>query len=289
MDRKRALIQTLVAVLTNSYIKGFMDGKIFTGRSKGFCVPGLSCYSCPGALGSCPVGAYQAVACDRGFSIPLYIVGFLAIVGGACGRLVCGWLCPFGLFQDLLNRVPVKFKISEVRGDKYIKNLRYVVLAVFVVILPEFAVNEFGQGDPWFCKYVCPAGTLMAGLPLVLANEGIRGAIGALFAWKAAVLAVLVLLSTAVYRPFCRYVCPLGAVYGLFNRVSLYKISFDPGKCSGCGACEEACLLRIKVKEHANSADCIRCSKCIKTCKPGALSGGVHYFEQGRKKEVKNV
>ncbi|MCL1981784.1 MAG: 4Fe-4S binding protein, partial [Clostridiales bacterium] len=173
MDKKRTLVQTLVAVTTNSYFKGFMDGKIFTGKSKSLCVPGLSCYSCPGALGSCPIGAYQAVACDKNFSLSLYIIGFFALVGGVCGRLVCGWLCPFGLFQDLLFKVPVKLKVSDVKGDKYMKNLRYVVLAVFVVILPEFAVNGFGQGDPWFCKYICPSGTLMAGLPLALANEGI--------------------------------------------------------------------------------------------------------------------
>ena len=286
MDKKRTAVQAIFTILTNGYLKGFVNGSIYQGVSKSVCVPGLSCYSCPGALCSCPVGAYQAVAGSRNFSVPLYIVGFLALVGGVGGRFVCGWLCPFGLFEDLLYKLPIKHKINEVKGDRQLKYIKYFVLFVFVLVLPAFATGEFGQGDPWFCKYICPSGMLMAGLPLAAANKGVRGAIGLLFAWKAAVLAAVVLLSTAIYRPFCRYICPLGAVYGLFNGISLYRHSFDAKLCEGCGSCQSVCKLRIKANEEINCADCIRCGKCLKSCRTGALSGGLRKAEN--EKEEKN-
>ena len=279
MDRTRALVQIIFTVITNGYIKGFMTGTIYTGATKTVCVPGLSCYSCPGALGSCPIGAYQAVVNDKNFSVSFYIIGFLTVVGGACGRFVCGWLCPFGLFEDLIYRIPSKYKIRDVRGDRYLKYIKYLMLAVFVVLLPTFASGIAGQGDPWFCKYICPSGTLMAGLPLLATNESLRTALGMLFVWKAALLALLIFISVIVYRPFCRYICPLGAVYGLFNKISLYRYSFAAEKCINCGGCRKACLLGISANEHANSADCIRCGKCIRACGTGALRGGMLSLE----------
>ena len=191
-------------------------------------MPGLNCYSCPGALGSCPIGALQATLGDRNYHFAFYVVGFLLVVGAVLGRFVCGWLCPFGLVQDLLAKIPFpKKKLHRLSGDAILRYLKYFILLVFVFILPMFAVNIVGQGSPWFCQYICPSGTLMAGLPLYALNESLRSAAGFLYAWKVGILVALVVLSLFVYRPFCRYLCPLGAVYGLFNPIAFYRIPID--------------------------------------------------------------
>ena len=107
-------------------------------------------------------------------------------------------------------------KWKRLPGERGLRLLRYAILIGFVVLLPMFAVDIIGQGSPWFCKYICPSGTLTAGIPLGATNPQLRAAMGGLFLWKFALLIFLILLSVAVYRPFCRYLCPLGAVYGLF-------------------------------------------------------------------------
>ena len=102
-----------MAALTNGYLIGFVKGKIFTGKTKQLCVPGLNCYSCPGALGSCPIGSLQATLGSRDYKFAFYVVGFLMIVGALVGRFVCGWLCPFGLIQDLLYKIPFVKKLRK--------------------------------------------------------------------------------------------------------------------------------------------------------------------------------
>lgn len=267
----RLTVQLVFTALSNGYVQGFAEGKIFRGKTKSVCVPGLNCYSCPGALGSCPIGSLQATLSDRNYKFAFYVLGFLMIVGAFFGRFVCGWLCPFGLVQDLLYKIPFFRKLRKLPGDKFLKWLKYVILAVFVILLPLFAVDAFGQGSPWFCEYICPSGTLGAGIPLVVLNEGLRSVIGWLYAWKVAILAVLIFLSILVYRPFCRYLCPLGAIYGLFNPISLYRYKIDSEKCTKCGACQKACKLDIKTFENPNSTECIRCGDCIKSCPHNAI------------------
>ncbi|MDR0928588.1 MAG: 4Fe-4S binding protein [Oscillospiraceae bacterium] len=245
---RRHIGQALWAAATNSYLTGFVTGKIYQGQGKTLCVPGLNCYSCPGAWGSCPIGALQAVLGDRRFQFSCYIFGFLTLVGALCGRFVCGWLCPFGLVQDLLHKIPCPKKIKAFRGDKLLRYLKYVILLVFVILLPLFAVDIIGNGSPAFCKWICPAGTLEAGIPLALLDQGIREAIGFLYAWKVTLLIVLLVLSVLIYRPFCKYLCPLGAMYALFNPVSLYRV--QPGE--RCAACPMGC--------KPNERECIRCA-----------------------------
>lgn len=176
------------------------------------CVPGLNCYSCPGALGSCPIGSLQAVIGSWKFQFAAYVTGFLIFVGALIGRLVCGWLCPFGLIQDLLHKIPFPKKIKTFPGDKALRYAKYVILLVFVILLPMFAVDILGQGTPYFCKLICPAGTLEGGIPLVALNETLRGAIGWLYAWKNVLLVITLIASIMIYRPFCKYICPLGVI-----------------------------------------------------------------------------
>ena len=258
--------------LTNGYVLGFLEGKIYRGKLKSVCVPGLNCYSCPGALGACPIGSLQAVMDSGKFKFSCYVFGFLILFGTCLGRFVCGWLCPFGLVQDFLHKIPVFKKKKNLPGHKRLIWLKYAVLALFVLILPAaVAVTVTGMGEPWFCKYICPSGTLLGGLPLIGTNPGLRSAVGALFGWKLAVLLAVVILSVKYYRPFCKYLCPLGAVYGFFNPVSLYQLRINEDKCVKCAACQKACGMDIPVWEKPNSMECIRCGDCRAACPAGAI------------------
>ncbi|MBP5564136.1 MAG: 4Fe-4S binding protein, partial [Lachnospiraceae bacterium] len=102
----RLIIQAVTFALTNGYIKGWLSGKIYKGKLKIICVPGLNCYSCPGALGSCPVGSLQAVLRSGRYKVSLYVLGFIGLFGIIFGRLICGFACPLGLVQDLLYKIP---------------------------------------------------------------------------------------------------------------------------------------------------------------------------------------
>lgn len=268
----RLWVQILFTALTNGYIIGFLRGKIYTGKLKYLCVPGLNCYSCPGALGSCPIGSLQAVIGSKNFKFTFYVTGFLLLFGAILGRFVCGWLCPFGLVQDLLFKIPFVKKLRKLPGDRFLKWMKYFLLAGFVIILPLFVVDIIGQGQPWFCKWICPAGTLLGGYPLVSLNSNLRAAAGWLFAWKSFLLVFLLLLSIVVYRPFCRYFCPLGAIYGLFNPIAFYRYQVDPNKCTRCKACQKACHLDIPAYETPNSMECIRCGSCKNICPAQAIT-----------------
>ena len=273
-DWPRHLIQAAWAALTNSHVSGFVTGKIYTGKLKNLCVPGLNCYSCPGATGACPIGSLQAVIGSWNFKFAYYVIGFLIFVGAILGRLVCGFLCPFGLIQDLLHKIPFFKKIRTFRGDKLLRKLKYVIFLVFVILLPLFLTDLMGQGAPYFCKLICPAGTLEGGLPLVLLNKAMRGAIGWLYIWKNTILIATIVLSILIYRPFCKYICPLGAFYSIFNKVSLFHYRIDGDKCVHCGKCAKVCQMNVDPVKTPNSPECIRCGRCRQACPKDAISCG---------------
>jgi len=197
-----------------------------------------------------------------------------------CGRISCicrsfDWtvcLCPFGLVQDLLHKIPFPKKIKTFRGDKLLRKLKYVILAVFVILMPLYLVDIMDQGSPYFCKLICPAGTLEGGIPLVLLNKSMRRAIGWLYVWKNVLLAVTVLLSILIYRPFCKYICPLGAIYSVFNPISVFKYKVDKNKCTQCGACAKVCKMQVNPSKTPNHPECIRCGQCKKICPTGAIT-----------------
>ena len=252
--------------LTNAHITGFLKGTIYQGPLKNFCVPGMNCYSCPGALGSCPIGAMQALFDGRRRKFAFSVVGYLAALGLLVGRFICGWLCLFGLVQELLYKIPVpKLKVPR-KLDRVLRYLKYGVLLILVFILPFFWRNELGIGEPFFCKYLCPVGTLEGGIPLVLLQEQLRSTVGFLFWWKFAVMTLVLLSSLFIHRPFCKYLCPLGAFYALFQKVSILRLALDKEKCVSCGKCEKACPMDVKVTCDPNSMECIRCGVCRKAC-----------------------
>lgn len=267
----RPFIQAAAAILTNGYLLGFIKGKIYTGNLKLVCVPGLNCYSCPGAAGACPIGAMQAVLGGRKHNFSFYVLGILMLFGMVLGRFMCGFLCPFGFVQDLLHKIKTPKARVPRRLDRPLRLTKYAVLLVAVIALPVFLTNAFGMADPYFCKWICPAGTLEGGIPLMLMNEELRKAIGFLFQWKLGILLAVILSSVFIYRPFCKYLCPLGAFYGLFNRFSLYQMALDRHKCTGCKACERACDMQVAILKNINSTECIRCGKCAHACSVGAI------------------
>lgn len=286
----RKVVQAVWGALTNSYIPGFMPGKpeIYKGGLKRFCVPGMNCYSCPGALGACPIGALQSVFDGRNRRFAFYVAGYLAFIGLLVGRFICGWLCLFGLIQELLYCIPTpKIRIPE-KPDRYLRYLKYVILLVPVFLLPFLIRDSLGMGDPYFCKYICPVGTL-AGIPLILLNDGLSAALGLLFEWKLMLLILCILASVFIYRPFCRYICPLGAFYSLFQKVSLLRIRLDREACNGCGLCAKKCRMKVDPSRDPNSPECIRCGECIDSCPQKALSfncTGRVKKKQGQEKQV---
>ena len=270
LARFRGFIQAAATLITNIHLPNFAKGSIYQGSGKTVCVPGLNCYSCPAASGACPIGSFQAVVGSSKFNFSYYVTGTLILLGVLLGRFVCGFLCPFGWLQELLHKIPGK-KLSTKRL-KALTYIKYVVLLFAVVLLPVLVVNDVGMGDPFFCKYVCPQGVLEGAIPLAIANAGIRSALGQLFTWKLVVLIAVVVLSVLFYRPFCKWICPLGAFYALMNKVSLLGIRVDACKCVSCGKCSKVCQMDVDVTRAPNHAECIRCGKCIGACPVDAIS-----------------
>ena len=271
---KRRIIQILSAIATNGYIQGFLQSTIYQGKTKVVCVPGLNCYSCPGALGACPIGSLQGSLGRKGQNYSLYVLGFLLAFGILFGRLICGFLCPFGFLQELLYKIKTKkIRIKE-KIDGKLRYLKYVILVLFVIILPIFLVGDYGISSPYFCKLICPAGTLEAGIPLVLGNSDLQLLVGWLFSWKMFILVFVIVMSVFIHRFFCKYMCPLGAIYGLFNKIGFYRLNIDRDKCISCMACHKVCLMNVKVTENPNSAECIRCGDCKNVCPTGAIKLG---------------
>lgn len=272
MDKRRGIprggVQAAATLLQNAHFRGFFTGNIYQGAGKNVCVPGLNCYSCPGAVGACPLGSLQTYLGQRPFRFPYYVAGLLLFFGALLGRTVCGFLCPVGFLQELLHRVPFFKKIRTWRGDRVLRWLKYAVLAVFVVAIPLAVART-----PGFCKYICPGGTL-AGILLALSNKAIPPLLGGLFWWKCGILAGLVLLSMLLWRPFCKYLCPLGALYGFFNRISLHRLRLDGDKCVACGQCAAVCRMGVSPQTAPGSPECIRCGDCVRACPTGALRLG---------------
>lgn len=282
-SRVRGWIQAGATLLTNIHLPNFFRGGIYQGKGKSVCVPGLNCYSCPAASGACPIGSFQAVVGSSKFGFSYYITGFLILLGVLLGRFICGFLCPFGWLQELLHKIPSK-KLST-KKLKPLTYLKYIILLLAVVLLPALAVNDVGMGDPFFCKYICPQGVLEGAIPLSLVNEGIRAALGTLFVQKLFILLAVVALSIVFYRPFCKWICPLGAFYALLNKISLLEIKMDEQKCVSCGKCAASCKMDVDVRKTPNHAECIRCGKCITACPAEALCFHYGFGSSHKKKE----
>ena len=262
LPTKRRVIQLYAALLANANIKGFLNGSFYIGPTKYACTPGLNCYSCPGATGACPLGSLQNALMRADKSMLYYVLGIIFVYGIMLGRWICGFLCPFGLIQDLLHKIKTP-KLPKSRVTRILSYLKYVILGYLVIIVPlSFAA-------PGFCKYICPAGTLGGAVGLSLNSDAYFADFGFLFTWKFVILVACVVLAIFIYRFFCRFFCPLGAIYGLFNRFALLGIKLEDEKCVNCGLCQGKCKMDIRrVGDH----ECINCGECIDVCPTKAIS-----------------
>ncbi|MBQ1678636.1 MAG: redoxin family protein [Oscillospiraceae bacterium] len=272
----RRLIQLYAALLSNAHLTGFFRGEIYRGKTKGLCVPGLNCYSCPAAVGACPLGTLQNALSASARKPAFYAVGVLLLFGLLLGRVICGFLCPFGLIQELLHKIPSP-KLKKSRATRALSWLKYLVLGVFVVALPlyfAFGAVSLSYGAislPAFCKYLCPAGTLEGAVALLLhpANGALRAMLGPLFASKLTILIVILAACVFLYRAFCRFLCPLGALYSLMSRLALLGVRIDPARCTDCGLCLRVCPVDIR---RVGDRECVACGKCIGKCPEAAIS-----------------
>ncbi|MDR3295718.1 MAG: 4Fe-4S binding protein [Clostridiales Family XIII bacterium] len=298
VTKKRTLVQAAATLLMNLNFPGFPSGQVYAGDLKRLCVPGLNCYACPGALGSCPIGALQSTLNDPAYRFSFYVTGSLAVFGLLLGRLVCGFLCPFGLLQELLYAISawVRGRVRKYFPEKRppaasvglppvfaaLRHVKYVILLLFVILLPLFALDYFGFGSPWFCKYICPSGMVMGALPILTAQEGLRPLLGPTFSLKLLICVGVLVFCLFSHRFFCKYLCPLGAIYGIFNRFSFYTMALDKEKCTSCGRCARSCGMQVNPAARPNSAECIRCGACVRTCPQGALRQGFRIAKNGK-------
>ena len=230
-------------------------------RMHTMCSPVFHCYACPLATFACPIGVIAQFSALHLF--PFVAIGLLVTVGILFGTLICGWACPFGFLQDLASKVPTpRFDLPKFTGY-----FRYVILIVTVLAIPYF----FGEGHFLFFCRICPAGALEARVPSMI-NQAIAGQP---VTWPNALkLAILILFLIAIFfvkRPWCRMLCPLGAIFSLFNRFSAFFLRFNVNKCTDCKQCHKLCEYRIEPEKSPNDLQCNRCLECTK-CGPEALT-----------------
>ena len=276
---KRKIIQLYSALLFNANLKGFKTGIIYQGNVKNLCCPGINCYSCPGANTACPLGSLQNAMTSTDKSTIFYILGIILLYGLLAGRWICGWLCPFGLIQELLYKI----KTPKVRKSKITRALsyfKYVVLVFFVFIIP-ILYSLRNTPVPAFCKYICPAGTLEGAMGLLSnkVNESSLRMLGPIFTWKFLLMVSIIVGCVFIYRLFCRFLCPLGLLYGFFNKISIFGIKLEKPKCIDCGKCISKCKMDIR---HVGDVECISCGECIDVCPTKAISfknGGISLLD----------
>ena len=278
LPTKRKITQLFTALVYNADIKNYFKGTINQNPAKGLCVPGLNCYSCPGAIGSCPLGALQFSISQMSYKLPFYILGTFLILGGLFGRFICGFLCPFGLVQEILYKIPTP-KLKKNKFTRKLSYTKFLILIIFVFILPYIL------SSPAFCKYICPSGTLGAGVPLVLIHGQFNDIIGFLFKWKISLMIIILIIAIFHYRIFCKYICPLGAIYALFNKYSIFGIVVDDNKCIDCGICVKVCKMDI---HKVNDLECINCGDCISPCPTNAIHWKKLNYK-GEKIDKKNI
>ena len=266
---KRKIMQLYFALLFNANVQGFATGQIYQGNTKVFCAPGINCYSCPGAVAACPLGSLQGAFSSPNHSTLYYIGGILLLYGVLFGRMICGWACPFGLIGELLYKINTP-KVRKSPITRVLSFFKYVVLVFFVGIVP-ILYGLRNMPLPAFCKYICPIGTIEGGLGLLSnkVNSSLFSLLGPLFTWKFILMISIVVGSIFIFRLFCRFICPLGALYGLFNKVSVFGVQVEEEKCTHCNLCVSHCKVDI---QHIGDQECIGCGECMVVCPTKAIS-----------------
>ncbi|MBR2183011.1 MAG: 4Fe-4S binding protein [Acidaminococcaceae bacterium] len=260
----RRLTQLCSAILYNCNLISDIPAKYINSE---FCVPGLNCRYCPASVAGCPLNFMQQLFADGLRNLPIRILCWLLLLALAFGRFICGWLCPFGLLQDLLDKIPVP-KIKKSEWTQRLSYLKYVVLALCVIVIP-LGFSMGGRRIMAFCQYVCPNMPFSNFLMTLSMGGSIRSYM--IFNYRFAILAIVLVFAVIMFRPFCRFICPLGAIYGFFNKIALLSVKVDATKCVHCNACMRICKMDTKtVGDH----ECISCGDCKAVCKFDAIHFG---------------
>ncbi len=222
-------------------------------RLHNICGPVFHCYSCPLATFACPIGVMANFSALH--LIPFIALGTFLLVGGLVGAFICGWVCPFGFLQDLMGKVPT----PKIRLPSWMGYTRYAVLIGLVLLVPFF----FGENHPLFICRVCPAGGLEGALPNTVRSAFSTGPIAWPSITKMTIVIVFLVSAFFIWRPWCTVFCPLGAIWGLFNRVSAFFLQFHPRRCTACRLCRRQCKYGVKPDMRANDPRCIRCLECV--------------------------
>ncbi|WP_245807311.1 4Fe-4S binding protein [Desulfurobacterium atlanticum] len=252
--KHRKFYEAITTIISNFALWNFFTGRLYTGILKAIPFPIMNCYACPASVFSCPIGTLSHMMVMAKF--PFYTLGILTSVSIPFGRFICGWICPFGFFQDMLYKVRTK----KFKMPKKLEYFKYLMLIFPVLLLPFICKKHL------FCM-ICPVGTVEAGIYWVGFHENIRRMAGWLFNFKVLVAVLIVAGSVFTKRPFCRFFCPLGAFFSLFNKISPIEFTHDKHLCTKCNHCQDVCPVDHKIYEDPNSPSCIRCLNCIRECK----------------------
>ena len=222
------------------------------------CTPVMNCHGCQFSHFTCPIGVLLHYP-GQFLTIPFLVLGTVLVLGGLFGRFLCGWVCPMGLLQDLLYKIPSpKFRIPGWMGYG-----KYAALIGLVILVPWFA----GYTSSWtYCQTFCPTAALQVTIPTIAQGEykigmeatPITGNAISIPAverqnsetkqwqpnWPATIKIYITLAFLVLFvfssRIFCKTFCPIGAMMALFNHVSLGKVKLPP-KCIRCNRCSNEC------------------------------------------------
>ena len=240
-------------------------GASLLGKQFRVILPVLSCTFVPssGATGICKslVGIGITLTSGAGVFL-LSMLGMIALcVLGILlfGRLWCGFVCPFGFYQELLAIIRRKLRLPNIRTPESARPFLRLLKWLLVLLL------LLGSG---FCN-LCPAQYIMPSLAGYGSEISILGTI---------LSGIVTGLCFFKERIFCEY-CPMGTLMGFANKTSVGRIKKKGIACTHCRACLECCPMDIELictereKTDITHADCIYCMKCIEACpEPDALA-----------------
>lgn len=192
------------------------------------------------------------------------------------GRIFCGWLCPYGALHHFVGWVFNTRKVTErIESNRYRKiyAIKYYVL-VFVLAAAIFGTLQIGLLDPICLFHRSVTASVLPALNLpkpVQEGLGTWSGFGEpkyhQLGWVIGfMLLFFVGMNLAIPRFFCRVLCPLGALFGVLSRFSLWRIDRNPNTCKDCDGCLKSCEGACDPQGNLRKSECFVCFNCIEDC-----------------------